>query len=144
MHLPKFSDMHISHLIHWALREGLPEPPIPAHQEKDLSLYHSHIVLDDFLKFPTNFTEKERDHLLRINVSLFEAMEIQDMMNTQSILQHLCTKFSRARFCTHPQRIGLVHLYSHLSKAFSEVSVQENPTRNTGMLQIKIKNHTAL
>lgn len=91
MHLPKFSDMHISHLIHWALREGLPEPPIPAHQEKDLSLYHSHIVLDDFLKFPTNFTEKERDHLFRINVSLFEAMEIQDVMNTQSILQHLCT-----------------------------------------------------
>ena len=125
----------------WGKR--LPEPPIPALQEKDPSLYHIHISSDHFLNFSTNFTEKERDYLLRINVSLFEDTEIQDMMNTQITLQHLCTKFSRVSLCIHPQCIVLVHLCNYLGNAVLEVSVQENPTRNTGVLQIKIKKNTA-
>lgn len=89
-------------------------------------MYHSRIISNHFLIFPTTVTERE--HLLGINVSLFEATEIQDM-KTQITLQHPGIKV-----CIHPQHIGLLHLYKHLSNTISEVSVQENTTRNTGLL----------
>lgn len=75
-------------------------------------MYHSHIISDNFLIFPTKVAERE--HLLGINVSWFEATEIQDM-KTRITLQHLDIKV-----CIHPQQIGLLHLYKHLSSTVSE------------------------
>lgn len=89
--------------------------------------YHSHIVSDHLLNFSTSFTEEERDHLLRINASLFEATEIQERMTTQITLQHLHIKFCTVGLYISPQQIGLVPMYNHLSNAVSQVSIQQKP-----------------
>jgi len=138
MHLPKFSDIHISHQIH-RVREGITRTTNSSSSGERPEFVPRAHYFSSLFKFFYQLYRKERPHLLGISVSLFEATEIQDMMNTRITLQCLCTKFSRVSRCVHPQHIGLVHLYNHLSNTVSEVSVQENPTRNTGVLQIKIK-----
>lgn len=69
--------------------------------------------------------QRKRDCLLRINVSLFEATEIQDRMNAQVTLQHLCTKFCKVSLCMHLQHT--LPLYNYLSNAVPQVSVQQKP-----------------
>lgn len=87
--------------------------------------YHSRIISGRLLNFSTSFIEEERNCLLRINVSLFEATEIQDRMNAQVTLQHLCTKFCKVSLCMHLQHT--LPLYNYLSNAVPQVSVQQKP-----------------
>lgn len=101
-------------------------------------MYHGHIISDHFLNFSTNFTEKERDDLLRINVSLFEAIEVLDTMNTQTTPQHLCTKFTRVSLYTSTMHWTCVFVQL-LEQCCFRGFCTGNPTRNTGVLQIKIK-----
>lgn len=113
MCLPTFSDMHISHQIHWELREGITRITNSSTSGERLKFVPQSYYFRSLFNLSYQ-GYREREHLLGINVSWFEATEIQDM-KTRITLQHLDIKV-----CIHPQQIGLLHLYKHLSNTVSE------------------------